>query len=359
MGQRPFSFADYEARLATVSLRVFRRTCAMLSPSVASHDFVRKGCASGRRRASLWPGSRCAPGRPPPILPRQSAGGAPASLDRLLRWAHLGRDIAEQSSVVAAAYFRAGPRASAALPDECERWAASGQRLYQGIGSRSRWRRCSSRQPGATAADWRSDLIRLELLQSYWRSAPMNWRGTAWRRRQRVPAHRSEDRTPLLDLAAAIGDASWADVRICFETRADLLAPVEARSAALPALSAAVAGTRGATRVLAVRRGGDGARAGRRTAITTCFRWQRSSPSASPVAAMEFLKSAPEVLKRIRFPNSRAGRPRGTAFSSRASRAARPTSVSSPARARRCWRSSRRASSCRASAECCVCTARR
>ena len=49
------------------------------------------------------------------------------------RWAHASRDLAEYSSVVAAAYLKASPQGVPFLgEDQLVEWAALGQRLYKG-----------------------------------------------------------------------------------------------------------------------------------------------------------------------------------------------------------------------------------
>ena len=49
------------------------------------------------------------------------------------RWSHAGRDLAEYSSVVAGAFFRASPKAVPYLDEkQITEWAALGQRLYKG-----------------------------------------------------------------------------------------------------------------------------------------------------------------------------------------------------------------------------------
>ena len=123
---------DYEARLAGLapSLPQDLRDAA---PAVAAHlsgdDFgrwVEEGVALAGQSLRSWEAA-CEYFRAGPPVVRL------LPFDCVLRWAHLGRDIADQSSVVAAAYFRASPESVGLLsPEELEQWAAAGQRLYQG-----------------------------------------------------------------------------------------------------------------------------------------------------------------------------------------------------------------------------------
>ena len=302
MGRGEFSFADYEVRLAALSPNL-PQDLREAVPQVAAHlsddgvqRWVEEGVALAGQSLRSWEAAseyfRASP-QVVELLP----------LDCMLRWAHLGRDIADQSSIVAAAYFRAGPESVGLLsPEELKRWAAAGQRLYQG-----NWKSISlaslffSVSPALLPLIGASELCRLEALAERLAERSYELAGSCLEMAPKVfPRIEAEDRGPLLDLAEAIGAASWADVRFYFENAPDLLAPVEAsqrgRFLRLSAAVAARVGTRAyslfAESAAALAQVDD---ASHRDLISLA----EELAVGSPAAAMEFLKSAPEVLSRI------------------------------------------------------------
>jgi nitric oxide reductase activation protein len=220
------------------------------------------------------------------------------------RWAHAGRGLAEYSSVVAASFFRASPKSVTYLDEhKLTDWASLGQRLYKG-----HWKSISlasvyfAASPGLLASLTMPELARLialidaiaersyELASACIDAAP-NVFGTLDR----------ADRGAFLTLAGAVGEASWADVRICFERAPNLLAPVEpAERSRFLALAADVAKRSGRHAYALFAEGAMAMADVPRESHRDLLSMAEELAAASPAAAMEFLKSAPEVLKRIR-----------------------------------------------------------
>jgi hypothetical protein len=221
------------------------------------------------------------------------------------KWAHAARDLAEYSSVVAGAYLRASPESVRFLAEnQITEWAALGQRLYKG-----HWKSISlatvyfSASPGLLTSLTLAEIARLvalvenvaersyELASACLDAGPNLFRSLA-----------KADRAPFLTLAAAVGDASWADVRICFERAPNLLAPVDpsARSRFL-AMSADVARRSGRHAYSLFAEGAMALAHVPKDSHHDLLSMAEELAAASPVAAMEFLKSSPEVLKRIRI----------------------------------------------------------
>jgi hypothetical protein len=109
------------------------------------------------------------------------------------------------------------------------------------------------------------------------------------------------DRAPFLTLASAVGEASWADVRICFERSPALLNPIDptSRSRFLQ-LAANVARRSGRHAYALFSEGALSLATVPKDAHDDLLTMAEELAAASPTSAMEFLKSAPEVLKRIR-----------------------------------------------------------
>jgi hypothetical protein len=220
-----------------------------------------------------------------------------------LRWARQGRDLAEHSSLVAAAYFRASPGSVPLLAGpHLTQWATLGQRLYKG-----NWKSISlasvffSVSPGLLRHLSVPEIERLvsvvdslaersyELAASCLDAAP-----------HLFGMLDKSDRASFLDFAAAIAQASWADARLYFEKGYSSLALVEpeCRPRFLE-LSARVARSVGRQAYAffadaAAALGGVDQRA-----HPHLISLAEELAVGSPPAAMEFLKSAPEVLRRI------------------------------------------------------------
>ncbi|HXK33022.1 MAG TPA: VWA domain-containing protein [Dehalococcoidia bacterium] len=220
------------------------------------------------------------------------------------RWAHAGRDLAEYSSVVAAAFFRASPKSVAYLDEHSLiDWASLGKRLYKG-----HWKSISlasayfAASPGILSTLTLKEIAHLVALVEQVAERSYELAGACLDAAPALfQALDKQDRAPFLVLAAAVGDASWADVRICFERSPNLLQPIDpgARSRFL-ALAAEVA-RRSGRHAYALFSEGAMALAGvPKESHHDLLAMAEELAAASPVAAMEFLKSSPEVLKRIR-----------------------------------------------------------
>ncbi len=220
------------------------------------------------------------------------------------RWAHASRDLAEYSSVVAGAFLRASPECVRYLDEhQITEWASLGQRLYKG-----HWKSISlatvyfSASPGLLGSLTLGEMARLvslienvaersyELASACLDAAPNLFRSLS-----------KADRAPFLTLATAVGEASWADVRICFERAPNLLAPIDpsARSRFL-AMASDVARRSGRHAYSLFAEGAMALERVPKASHHDLLAMAEELAAASPVAAMEFLKSSPEVLKRIR-----------------------------------------------------------
>jgi hypothetical protein len=221
------------------------------------------------------------------------------------RWAHASRDLAEYSSVVAAAYLKASPKAVPFLAeDQLVEWAALGQRLYKG-----HWKSISlasgyfGASPGLLATLTLGEMARLVALVEQVAERSYELAGACLDASPGLfAALEKRDRAPFLTLASAVGEASWADVRICFERSPNLLSPVDpsARSRFLQ-LAANVARRSGRHAYALFSEGALSLASVPKDSHHDLLSLAEELAAASPAAAMEFLKSSPEVLKRIRI----------------------------------------------------------
>jgi len=221
------------------------------------------------------------------------------------RWVHAGRDLAEYSAAAAAAYFRASPRCVDYLSEtQLTEWATLGQRLYRG-----HWKSISlssvffGASPGLLRALSMGELARLvslveavaersyELALACLEASP-----------DLLASLEQRDRAPFLTLASAVVESSWADVRVYFERAPSLLAALEpGQRARFLELSARVAGHVGRQAYALFAEGAAALARVEPEAHSHLLSMAEELAVGSPSAAMEFLKSAPEVLRRIRL----------------------------------------------------------
>ncbi len=221
------------------------------------------------------------------------------------RWAHASRDLAEYSSVVAAAYLKASPAAVPYLgEDQLIEWATLGKRLYKG-----HWKSISlasgyfGASSGLLSTLTLPELARLVALIEQVAERSYELAGACLDASPGLfAALEKRDRAPFLTLASAVGEASWADVRICFERSPALLNPIDptSRSRFLQ-LAANVARRSGRHAYALFSEGALSLATVSKDAHDDLLTMAEELAVASPTSAMEFLKSAPEVLKRIRI----------------------------------------------------------
>jgi hypothetical protein len=221
------------------------------------------------------------------------------------RWVHAGRDLAEQSSVVAMSYFRSSPRSVAYLDEhQLTEWAALGKHLYRG-----HWKSISlasmffSAGPGLLPLLSMEQLARLtalievvaersyELASDCLDGSPHLFGSLA-----------RDERAPFLTLASSVADASWSDVRLLFQNAPSLLEAVarDERSRLL-ALGTRVAGHLGRHAYALFAEGAQALASVPQDAHSDLLGLAEELAVGSPAAAMEFLKSAPSVLERVRI----------------------------------------------------------
>ena len=296
--------ADAERRLAHHSASLveeFRRALDELRPGLAESDlrsWAEEGVTLAEHSLRSWEAAEEYFRVSPQVVRTLS----PAVFRR---WVHAGRDLSEHSSVMAAAYFRASPRSVAYLDEHrLTEWAMLGRHLYRG-----HWKSISLASmffavgPGLLPLLTMEQLARLtslidtvaersyELASDCLDSAP-NLFETLER----------EDRIPFLSLATAVADASWADVRQLFQRGASLLEPVApSERGRLLALGGQVAGKLGRHAFALFAEGAEALAQVPGEAHGELIGLAEELAVGSPTAAMEFLKSAPSVLHRVRL----------------------------------------------------------
>lgn len=295
---------DTEKRLANqnaAALDEFRRALVELRPGLPEHDlrsWIEEGAALAEHSLRSWEAAAEYFKVSPQVLRSLSPGA-------FRRWVHAGRDLAEQSSVVAIAYFRSSPRAVPYLDEHrLGEWAMLGSHLYRG-----HWKSISlaslyfAAGPGLLPLLTMEQLARLTALieavaeRSYELATDCldvssHLFGTLDR----------DDRTAFLNLAAAVADASWADVRLLFQRGASLIEPVERRERGrLLALGARVSGQLGRQAYSLFAEASEALSQAPREAHGDLLSLAEELAVGSPQAAMEFLKSAPLVLRRVRL----------------------------------------------------------
>ncbi|MGE3601263.1 MAG: hypothetical protein AB7N70_37615, partial [Dehalococcoidia bacterium] len=221
------------------------------------------------------------------------------------RWAETGRELAEESSALATAYFRAGPHGLDRLSvQQMREWAGMGKQLYKGT-----WKSSSlSAQffdvtPGlleqVSIAETRALVRFVDTLAAKSYELAAACLGVAPRV---LGSLDRSDRGPFLGFAGVIAETSWADARVYFEKGPGLLHHVQPEQ-------------RGRFLLLA---GAVARRAGRQaypffaeSATSLGLLDQEAhqhlislsetlAPFSGP-ASMEFLKSVPSVLDRVRY----------------------------------------------------------
>ncbi|MEE8422445.1 MAG: VWA domain-containing protein [Dehalococcoidia bacterium] len=225
------------------------------------------------------------------------------SFDQLMEWTGLATELADRSSVVAAAFLKATPEALEQLPPEAlEAWARQGEQLCRGnwksIALATLYFGTSPRLLDSLDLDQLSELVGVvdaltersyELATTCLEGAPLIFDELA-----------PDDREPFLQFARAVTRASWADTRLYFERGPALLGQIDAEQRGefleLAAGVTTQVGRQGfplfadAAAALGEIDAGDHAE---------LLGFARRLATASPIAAMEYLKSAPFVRSRL------------------------------------------------------------
>ncbi len=295
--------AEAERKLGQHSSSVveeFRRALAELRPKLPEDElraWAEEGLSLAEHSLRSWEAAQEYFRVSPPVLQA-------VSREAFRRWVHAGRDLAEQSSVVAAAYFRSSARAVAYLDEQhITEWAMLGRHLYRG-----HWKSISLASMFFAAGPALLPLLTMEQLARL--TALVE---TVAERSYELATDcldasphlftmlQREDRAPFLTLAGAVADASWADVRQLFQRGASLLEPVAANDRArLLTLGARVAGHLGRNAYALFAEGAAALAEVPRDTHGDLLALAEELAVGSPAAAMEFLKSAPVVLRRVR-----------------------------------------------------------
>jgi nitric oxide reductase NorD protein len=221
------------------------------------------------------------------------------------QWAEAGRDLAEESATLAAAFFKAAAAGVSFLnPQQMRDWAALGKQLYKGT-----WKSSSLASqffevspellPHISMPEMRA-LTRFvdtlaarsyELASACLASAPKLLAG--------MDRH---DRAPFLGFATVIAETSWADARVYFEKGPSLLHHLhpDQRSRFL-LLASAVARKAGRQAYPFFAESASSLGLLDQELHNRLLTMAEVLAPKSGAAAMEFLKSVPEVLRRIRM----------------------------------------------------------
>jgi hypothetical protein len=221
------------------------------------------------------------------------------------QWVRSGRDLSELSSAIAGAYFRASPTALPHLAGvQIAEWAGLGQRLYKGT-----WKSIS------LASDFFAGCPVL------FHSLSLSDTGRLVRIIESISERSAElaaaclessisvfgqmdraDRHAFLDFAAAVADASWPESNLYFQKGTELLRHVSAeeRSRYLD-LSARVARRIGRQAYTLFAEGATALREVDDVYHGRLIEMADRLVPLSPVAAMSFIKVAPEVMVRLRI----------------------------------------------------------
>ncbi|MPZ23817.1 MAG: hypothetical protein GEU28_09775 [Dehalococcoidia bacterium] len=219
-------------------------------------------------------------------------------------WSRCGRELVEQSSVIASSFFRASPGVVRYLAGwQIADWTALGQRLYKStwksISLASQYYQTSPALLGSLSLEelrYLVDLLDRLSERSYDMAAAVL---------EAAPATMSTleraDRGPFLSFASVIAESNWADARLFFEGGPALLnqiSPADRGRFLKLTSNMARAGDRQMFPYFAE----SAAAMGRSTDEhhSTLLEMAEELAPHSPAAALEFLKSTPEVLDVIR-----------------------------------------------------------
>ena len=223
--------------------------------------------------------------------------------EQLMAWAAVASDLSERSSVVAAAFLKATPEALPRMhPRDIEPWARHGERLCRGnwksVALSSLYFTVSPRLLESLTLDHLDRLVEVvdALTERSYELATtcLEGAGTIFGELDQ------SDREPFLRFAHAVTRASWADTRLYFERGPALLDRIEPHQRGqfldLAASVTTEVGRQGfplfadAAEALSETEPNDHA---------GLLRFASRLASGSPIAAMEYLKSAPFVRSRL------------------------------------------------------------
>jgi nitric oxide reductase NorD protein len=221
------------------------------------------------------------------------------------QWVRSGRDLAELSSAIAGAYFRASPTALPHLAGvQIAEWAGLGQRLYKGTwksislasdffaGSPVLFHSLSLAETGRLVAVIESISERSAELAAACLESSIGVFGRMDR----------ADRHAFLDFAAAVADASWPESNLYFQKGTELLRHItpDQRTHFLD-LSARVARRIGRQAYTLFAEGANALKDVDEVYHARLIELADRLVPLSPVAAMAFLKTAPAVMVRLRI----------------------------------------------------------
>ncbi len=225
------------------------------------------------------------------------------SASELLDWGESAAALADRSSLVASAYLRATPGVLRSLPPaHVEPWSRLGDRLCRGS-----WKSIAlatsfyQESPELLESLTLHQLGRLvdiieALAERSYEMATRCFETAAPVLAPLSPA----DREPFIEFAWVLTRASWADTRIYFERAPALLAPIDPpERAGLLELAAQVTASVGRSGFPLFAAAADALRSIGRGEHPRLLGFAHRLAQTSPMAAMEYLKSAPVVHERL------------------------------------------------------------
>lgn len=242
------------------------------------------------------------------------------SFEELLDWATVAQELAESSSMIAAAFVRATPAVLQPLqgaddtdlgimgewvgrPGEQVRpWANLGRRLAHGNWKSVALAASFFEQSPALLHALPLDAVR-ELVEVVDRLSERSYQLAAScleRSGELFATLPPQDRRPFLEFAAAVARASWADTRLYFERGPELLAAVESdQRGAFLHLAADVTSEVGRQGYPLFLEAAEALAEVQPVYHGTLLELSTRLASGSPTAAMSFLRSSPHVLTRL------------------------------------------------------------
>ncbi len=276
--------------------RVLEPVARLLAPEDA-RDWAERGLALARHSLRSWEAAVAYFGASPAMLVHL---GYP----RLREWAHVGADLAQDSPALAAAFYQATPAALEHLSiAQMRDWSAQGRSLYKGT-----WK------SGSLAAQY------FEISPRVLPHLPLRQVSLLVAMVDALAAHSYElasaclamapgvlgsvdrpDRVPFLEFGAVVAGTAWADARVFFERGPALVRHIDpAQRARFLSLAARVAARVGRQGHPVFMEAAHALAEVDRSAHHQVIELAETLVASSGVAAMEFIKSAPAVLRRIR-----------------------------------------------------------
>jgi nitric oxide reductase NorD protein len=303
--------SGYPASLAREIQRALEEAGAVLTDERELEEWVDGGVALARQSLRSWEASaeyfRVSP-QVLRLVPYRS----------FVEWAGVGRELADESAALAGAYFRAAPASLSRLSlPHVREWAALGRQLYKGT-----WKSSSLAAQFFEVTPALLDHISLPEARTLVRFVD-TLAGKSYELAAAclgvapkvLGALDRADRGPFLGFAAVIAETSWADARVYFEKGPGLLHHVQPdERTRFMVLAGAVARKVGRQAYPFFAESATALGLMDQEAHAHLLGLAEQLAPRSGPAAMEFLKSVPNVLDRIRYDDIEAWHAQGKAI---------------------------------------------